>query len=334
MSAFNRNNGSVDFCEFNPELLLPTWLTPLQLIYLILSLFSSLLLNASFTIIAIMYKPLHQKDTMINLVLTISNICYNVVANIVSIASLTSGRWPFGKSLCYVSGMMILFLALLRYTFLLAITVDRFGSVMYPFRYPRQSTKVVAAVFTIGGLFCAVVALAFGEHSVGCYNFDQYTQRCRSFASCSEIWCHVYISLVVLIIVAFGVVVPFVLSCLLFCKAKKHRQRIACGSEMGTFGNVQMVGSAGATTVTSEDDRRAVVTLVLLLTSIVGLTVPSILLDALFAGMLPGSPASLIGQLIFDLYNLIPTADALIIWRNRDVKERAMYLCRRICKKQ
>lgn len=98
MSTFNTTNGNVDACEFNPAL---------QAIFLVLSLFALLLLNVPFAIIAIMHKSLHQKNTMITLVLTIFNICYSVFYNIPSIASVASGQWPFGEPFCYASGTMI-----------------------------------------------------------------------------------------------------------------------------------------------------------------------------------------------------------------------------------
>ena len=96
MSNFH---GNVDACEFNHNLPLTTWLAPLWVIFLTLSLFSSLLLIAhAFTIrIAIMYNSLHQKDTMINYMYMYIcahrfNICFSVIASIPSVASLTSGR--------------------------------------------------------------------------------------------------------------------------------------------------------------------------------------------------------------------------------------------------
>ena len=44
----------------------------------------------------------------------------------------------------------------------------------------------------------------------------------------------------------------------------------------------------------------------------------------------PGSPASVIAILAADLYGLVPTADALVVWRNRDVKACVKPFCRRM----
>ena len=328
MSAFNISNGSDDVCEFTSGSPFPTWLTKLQTIFLILSLFSSLLLNAPFTLVVIISKLFQQRDAMISLVLTISNICYSVITNIPSMASVINGQWPFGKPLCYTIGTINFFLALLRHVVLLALTVDRFGSVMYPFHYPRHSTKAMAVIFAIGSLYCAAVSLGFDAHFAGCYNFDENAHCCRCFANCSEIWCNIYYFLLVLITVSFGVVVPFVLSCLMFCKANKHRQRIACGNESGTFGNVERV-SSDAITYRSQD-RRAVVTLLLLIASIVVFSLPYIIFAGAHVPVRPGSPASLIALLVGDMYLLIPTVNAIVVWRNRDIKESAMTLYKRM----
>lgn len=229
-------------------------------------------------------------------------------------------------------GTMNFFLALLRHVVLLALTVDRFGSVMYPFHYPRHSTKIMALIFAIGSLNCAVVSLGFDVHFAGCYNIDEDVHLCRCFTKCdSGNLCQLYVYFLVLEVVIFNLMVPLVLTTLIFCKAKKHRQQIACGRETGTFGNVQMihVSSAGATRLTSEDSR-AVVTLVLLFISIVVPSLPYIIYGGAEVTGREVSLPSAIVLLLIDLHLLVPTADAIIVWRNRDVKESAMRMCRKI----
>ena len=83
--------------------LLSTWSSVLQVAFMILSLLASLLLNASFTIVVIIHKVLHQKEAVINLVLTISDICYSVVRFVFAIVPVISGRWTFGRPFCYAA---------------------------------------------------------------------------------------------------------------------------------------------------------------------------------------------------------------------------------------
>ena len=140
-----------DPCEFTPGSPFSTWLTVFQTVFLILSLLASILLNASFTIVVIMYKALrHQKDTLMNLALTVPNICSSIVGTIPTIASMIDGKWPLGKPFCYAIGTLGLIFTLLRYTSILAITVDRFGAVMCPFQYPKHGAKIAAVIFSVG----------------------------------------------------------------------------------------------------------------------------------------------------------------------------------------
>ena len=324
MDGLNTTNGSVDGCEFTSGSPLSAWLAPLQVVFFILTLFLSLLLNIPFTIIVIIYKSLHRKEIMICLGLTISNICYSVVANISRAVSVINGGWPLGKQFCLAIGTVTLFLALLRYIILLAITVERFGSLVYPFRYPRHSTKVAAAILIIGSLYVAIVVLGYNANIVGCYNFDQSSQICtlRLSSGCSEIWCRVYGNFQLFTLLCFGVAVPLILNTVIFYKAKKHRQAIADCGKSGTVGGTEMVAMDLRSLHT-----RAIITMALLLLSIVVLTVPHIvqlMLDS--RGAAHSQPVFVTATLLNDLYLLIPTADGLVIWRNRDVKERAMTL--------
>ena len=333
MEALNGTNVT-DICVFTSGSPLPTWLIVFQTIFLVLVTLLSLLLNVSFTIVVILHKELHQKEMMINLVLTASNICGAVFVFLPNIASLINGGWPFGKPFCYVIGTAIYFLVLARYIFILAITLDRFGAVMYPYRYPQHSTKVVAAIFTVGCLFGAVSSLVLDANVAGCYNFDGSAQICTFRYDCSEVWCYVYVILHLLTVVTFGIVAPLILNILMFHKAKNLRSTVACG----TIGNIQMVDPHGAAEIRSSQlqDMRAMVTVALLFTAIIGLTLPYFTFvsakSILNFDVVADSPASLVAILLRDLYTLVPVADALVVWRNTEVKERALSLCKRMYK--
>ena len=294
----------------------------------------SLLLNVSFTIVVIIHKELHQKEMMINLVLTASNICTVVFTFLPNIATVIYGGWPFGKPFCYVIGTVIYFLALLRYIVVLAITVDRFGAVIYPFQYPQHSTKVVAAIFTVGCLYSAVSSLVLDANIAGCYNYDGSAQICAFLYNCSDVWCYVHVTLHILTVASFGIVAPLILNIVMFHKAKTLRSTVACG----TIGNVQMVAPYEAADKRSSQlqDMRATVTVALLLASIVALTLPYFTFysakSILHFDVAADSPTFLVATLLGDVYTLVPVADALVVWRNTEVKDRALSLCKRMYK--
>lgn len=319
MDAVNETNGS-DVCEFTTGKPIPTWLTVLDSLFLITVLCISLLLNVSFTIVVVVSKSLHHMEMVNNLILTVSNICYSIVANTSSFAAVTSGGWPFGKPFCYVAGATSLFLSLLRYTSLLAITADRFGSVMYPFHYPRIGAKLLVVTLILGGLCCILVPLGFLVNLTGCFNFDQATQACIFEMLCHEIWCKLYLIFLTFVIVFFGVVLPLVLNAIMLYKAKKHRRAIALN------------GSAETQHFSVNDAMRAVVTVALLFASVFLLTLPYASLET--ASLLFGVDKTnyLVSLLFNDVYTLIPVADALVVWRNREVKKCALSLCKRIFK--
>ena len=319
MEAFNGSN----ICEYTPGSPLPTWMAALQTIFLVSVFIVSLILNVSFTAIVIVHKTLHQEDIMLNLVLTVTNICFSALSNIPNIASVLNGGWPLGKVVCYVDGTVIYFLALSTHAFLLAITVDRFGLVMYPFSFPRHRSKTAAFILLVGVLYSAAVSLVFNANVVGCYNFDQNSQLCLFKVDCGDIWwCYSFNALSGFMVSSFGVAIPFILTAIMFYKAKKLRTAVACGM----IDRVE-IGGPGPTEIRSPDTR-AVVTVALLFGSIVGLTTPFLALQ--IAKIKLQFDTSVVEILIGDLYALVPIADALVVWRNRDVKECAMAACRRM----
>ena len=323
MEAFdNATNGS-GICEFTSESPLPAWLIAMQAVFLIPSLVALLLLNVSYTVVVIIHKALHQKEMMISLVFTISNICTGVVTYIPSIASVINGGWPFGKSVCYAVGTASLFLAFLRFTFILAFTVDRFTAVMYPFQYPQHSAKVAAIIFIVGGMYSAVISLLLNANLFGCYNLDKPFQICHFVINCTKTVCYIFIVIQVLVIVSFGIVVPFVLNIVMFYQSKKLQTTIACGT----------IENDPGTAIDRRGNVRTTVTIALLLASTVGLTSPYVIFTAAEKTLhFDGTAYFLIGAMTGDLYALVPIADTLVIWRNRDAYECTVSLCKKIFK--
>ena len=324
MDTSNSTNYS-DLCEFFTATPFSTWLAALQVTFLVLSLLASLFLNASFTIVVIIHKALHQKGEVINLVLTVSNICYSVVRFVFE--TMISGGWTFGRPFCYAAGATEFFFALLRMTFILAITVDRFGEVMLPFKYPRHSVKVAAVIFAVGSVYSVGTSLVLAVNAFGCYDHHQDGGKC-TFPRCL---CSAYNILQAFTIILLGVIVPLILNVVMFYKAKKLRNTVVV--TCGTIGNV--------TTGYSAEDRRsqdirAMVTIALLLSSVVGLALPRIALvtakGARRIDVTTSSPLALFDILLSDLYALLPSSDALVVWRNREVKERTKSLYKRVCK--
>ena len=331
MDTSNSTNYS-DLCEFFTASPFSTWLAALQVTFLILSLLVSLFLNASFTIIVIIHKELHQKNAVINLVLTVSDICYSVVRFVFEITPVISeGRWTLGTQSCYAAGAIEFFFALLRFTFILTFTVDRFGGIMFPFKYPRQSTKVTAVIFAVGSVYSVGTSLVLAVNAFGCYSRHQVEHQNGCKSTTPRCLCSVYNILQAFTIFLLGLVVPLILNVVMFYKAKKLRN--TADGTCGSIGNVT-IGDSGE--ARRKQDIRVMVTIALLLSSVVGLTLPRVaLLTAKGGGRIDvtSSPfLALLDILLSDLYGLAPIADALVVWRNTEVKECTKSLYRRVHK--
>ena len=205
-----------------------------------------------------------------------------------------------------------------RLTVTLALTVHRFGTVVCPFRYPRHSTKVAAVIFTVGSVYSVAMAASL---ALAVNSFD-YCSRRQDDGKCTFPGCLCTVYYIILTVtVILCIVVPLILNVVLFYKVKQ----LTCG----TIGNVK-IGEARRTS-----DIRGKVTFALLISSVV-LTFPSIVFHiakSFHRIDVTSSPLlALLDVLLSDLHALLPTADALVVWRNTEVTECTKSLYRRSCK--
>ena len=325
------NVSEIDACTFTTGSPLPISLSVFEGSFLVLTFIASLAINVLFSVLVVTQRSLHQRDLILNTLLAVLHVAYGFVANMTHLAALITGSWVFGKSACYVEGSALFFIALLRYVLLLAITVDRFGIVMYPFKYPRHSTKVIATVIMIGSLYSLLLPICvYMDGTNLCYNFDPSFHDCFVQINCKTVWCYVYITASISVLILFGVIIPFVLYVIMFHQAKKIRrsQQVTCGSLE------QAPAGSGAVKNPSSTSLQPAVTGVLLLVSVVILATP---LQLYFMARtilhIDGSldEVSIIAVLIGNLYYLIPIADGLVIMRHRDVKMSLAAVCRKMC---
>ena len=231
-----------DNCEFTTVSPLEKRLMVFQTVFCILSLLSSLLLNVSFTVIVVVHRALReQKELIICLVLTVSNICFSSIFSAFYLPSVINGEWPIGRTWCGVVGTILFFIPLQRFTCVLAITVDRFCGIFYPFRFPHHRSKVAAVIFTVGGMHSVISPLLFNFNSFGCYNFKHFL--CIPYVICSNALCYNLIILQVLMIISSGILAPLILNIIMFYKAKKLQSTVACR----TISNVDITAGTGTT---------------------------------------------------------------------------------------
>ena len=314
-------------CTFTKGSPLPTALTVFEGAFLVLTFAANMVVNVLFTVTVVTQRALHQRDLVLNMFLAVLHIVYGFVANATHLTSLITGVWVFGKPACYIEGNAVFFISLMRYVLVLAITVERFGVVMYPFKYPLQGTKVITTVILIGSLLCLMISALFDiDARFGCYNFDPSFHDCFIQMNCKTPGCYFCIMAAITIITLFGVIVPFIMYAVLCRQANKFRRSsVTCGSLEPAATNARATSSAPVS-------QQAVVTGLLLLVSVVVLSTP---LQLYFAARTilhidtSLEKVSVIAVLLGNLYYLIPIADGLVAMQNRDFKSRLATVCSR-----
>ncbi|KAL5509489.1 hypothetical protein EMCRGX_G004876 [Ephydatia muelleri] len=293
------NVSAIDVCTFTNGSPLPTALTSFQGSFLIVTFIASIVVNVFFTVVVISQKALHQRDLVLNMLLAVLHIIIGLVANLSHLISLITGSWVFGMPACYLVGNAIFFIGLMRYVLILVITVDRFGEIMYPFKYPQHAKKVIAVVILIGTLFSLMLTLVFNlDTEIGCYNFDHSFHSCFIQIQCKTAGCYAF--------------------------AMAHEDAPIIATHVRIIGaRAQHQHHRKVVPDSSSASLQPVVTGVLLLVSLVILTTP---LQLYFTVRIfiqidtSLEQVSTFAVLSGILHYLIPIADGLVVMRNRNVK--------------
>eukprot|EP00731_Ephydatia_muelleri_P013463 Em0007g773a len=298
------NVSAIDVCTFTNGSPLPTALTSFQGSFLIVTFIASIVVNVFFTVVVISQKALHQRDLVLNMLLAVLHIIIGLVANLSHLISLITGSWVFGMPACYLVGNAIFFIGLMRYVLILVITVDRFGEIMYPFKYPQHAKKVIAVVILIGTLFSLMLTLVFNlDTEIGCYNFDHSFHSCFIQIQCKTAGCYAFAMASLSVIALFGVGIPSILYAIIFRKAMKMRRslRLTCGS-LEHAHSTNTTSCSGVVRMTSETRSRTPVT------------------TGCNEADDESGQVSTFAVLSGILHYLIPIADGLVVMRNRNVK--------------
>ena len=282
------------------------------------------------------HKVLHNMAFFLALQLIVPNLIFSVTVLPVMFVTAALREWRLGPVMCQLLGSIHDMTITSRYLIIFVLTTDRVTSVFYPFFYSRYGAKVAICNSIIAWILTLIRSVTSLEGVLSCTKYLPVFKMCSGAPFCSVV-CRVHTVTSALILIIVGVVIPFILYAILFCKAKIIRYRFIhsiriqetpppVSVQNGDLENKpkNAVDKLNTNTVTmDEHNHRATVTFIILTSVIIGCALPPYVLYT--AQNIVGRPPPLliILQIIVGrtfLYCLA-VVDPIIILRNRDIRE-------------
>lgn len=323
----NGSNASFH-CGIPPSLPddVPEVLSTVQGVIALLTILLSLLLNGLLVFLVVKLKKLHERQFYLALQITVSHIVYSTTVLMTACVTGLAGEWVFGDVVCQLAGPLHDMWVAQRFFFTLVLTLDRCFTLFMPFHYRHYSRRIsilmslTAWFFTINR---ATVVMKFG---LDCYTYVPSFNTCTA-VSCNSA-CQGFILGYSALFIASGTILPFLIYTFIFFKAKQARHSIRRLS-ITPLGGLEEREKAKQ--MHSKRNRRALLTIVILLCALVGCTIPPYTIYTVqFA--LPDDQGPYPILLIFQMLvgrtclNALTVIDPIVIMRNRDIREAAKTL--------
>ena len=284
-------------------------------------------------------KVLHKMAFFLALQLIVPNLIFSVTVLPFMFVTAILREWHFGLVPCQVLGSIHDMVITSRYLTIFVLTIDRVIAVFYPFFHLQYGGRISIFNSTVAWILTLTRSVTSLEGVLNCTKYLPVFKMCSGAPFCSRI-CQVHTVMSALILIIFGVVIPFILYVILFFKAKIIRYRFLnsiriqdvvaspVSQSLPNVGSEDTLTTAAdginSTRSTDEHNHRATVTFILLTSVIIGCALPPYVLYTAqnIVGARP-PPLLIILQIIVGrtfLYCLA-VVDPIVILRNRDIRE-------------
>ena len=277
-----------------------------------------LCLNGTVVWLVVKYPKLRTPDLAIALQIVGINLAILLVLVFLSLINIAVGKWILSSYVCVIQGFLSLLLRSTRQFLLVAMSLDRFLLVFFPFGYPKYHSRGAFLLSCVCWLAAFAMCLPYLPGILDCYSFAAFNYYCVIRSVCSNAC--MYATYFRYLVVSFpSFVLPVVLYSAMYVKARKMK----------------------LTSITAEHDAasttKANVTMFLIfVTSFLcnAPTIGGILLIQMLVRFYQSHrylwlPYLLLGQFIFFILILTP----IVILRNRDLKEALKKTWNMKCKK-
>ena len=226
----NHSQGNTSTSELTASSLLlqdlPTFVTGLQAVVLVLTIITSLSLNGCMLYLLVKHKNLREARHFNGVPTIVLDILWTLTTHPVALATTLSRKWLFGDTGCMAFGVLVAVLPYLRCLIIAITAINRFCSVFAPFQYPHHKTKLIGIFVTAALIVTAVRGLIpVFDIGLGRYSFYTAIPLCYIEWHCSSVQCYTYNAILMLVVIVAGVIIPVTAHVFLYRKGRTLAKR-------------------------------------------------------------------------------------------------------------
>lgn len=182
-------------------------------------------LNLFVLFIIIKYHALHQRLMYIAVQIVAVELLYSLLVPPAIFVSGITRMWVFGDVMCNLLAMINDGFAIFRFMMTLVLALDRFISIFMPFVHQRHKKKILVILLSVVYVITLLRVILPITGIMSCYIYVSTNKICTAFSSCST-GCYYFVLVSIVVIICFGVILPFCLYMLLFVKACMVRRKM------------------------------------------------------------------------------------------------------------
>ena len=284
------------------------------------------ILTISLMIVILANKDLHTRTFILSLQLLALDIMVILFAHLPITVTSMARKWVFGSVWCRITGAVSYFASFWRCSILFVLTLDRLLTVFYPFTYKKIANRLLLVVSIPLFVLCVILVCipALETLGIGCYEFSDSALYCVDRGDCYR---YIYSMAGTSVIFIIGGFLPVGMYIAMYIKAKKIQSSVP---QLGEF-----EGEQNNTYNEQEhlSNQRAKFTVAILFICLIILTFPFLIVLFVFSLLTQLSYRHYIIYAANNLYFSTPITDSVIIWRNKDIKDKVKILFKKFCRR-
>ena len=294
----------------------------------------SLLLNSFVIFLVFSQSALRSREFLLTLQLNIIHLIFSLTVLPTMIGSAFAGYRVYTFTYCSTVGSIHDIYITVKFCLTLVMTLDRVFIIYMPYFYYKHGVKIGAVMSLAAWLVSIIRVVTLLAGPLDCYAYIPLFKVCTGVGSCSKA-CLIHTLFFSTILAVFGMILPFIMYIILFCKARamnRHMKdllhdphemsgrRDSFGAEENTIYSHFLKNKP----VFLQKHIRVLTTFLILTVALIGCSIPpyilyvlsfvvsrEVLLNPIFGGFVV-----LVGRTL--IYSL-SVLDPLIIMRNKEV---------------
>lgn len=292
---------------------------------------SSLLTNSLVIILVCKYKSLQVRAVILIASVTAADILLTLSYSMPSLITTIGKRWLFTDTGCTAFGFLSYEFLTTRWLVMGMLCLDRFCTVRFPFRYHLYSKKILLVLTSVAWIVPFLFSTAI-FHGIGEGQLRAGGPTC--LPTCiGDSRCQLYYSVCTSSTFFIGGILPVLLYAWMFYRGRKM-STIHMGALSATVTGGGVAVRRSFSHPLDSRERRALVTFLLLLVTVLVTGTPAYILQVVRASNISCQIPIYISFVITELLMSASTLNALVIMRDRDFRAcLKKFFCRRMSSK-